>query len=104
MTRDAGGRPYELVLRGEIGDHYALLFDGMRLERVTGHTVLTGRMVDQARLHGVIARIQELGVELVSVNVVDNAKEHAMATVTASDGTRLYYKDWGDGPPVILSH
>jgi non-heme chloroperoxidase len=104
MARDAAGRSYELVLRGEIGDHYALLFDGMRLERVTGHTVLTGRMVDQAHLHGVIARIQELGVELVSVNVVDKAKEHAMASVTASDGTRLFYKDWGEGPPVILSH
>jgi hypothetical protein len=59
---------YELVLRGEIGDHYALLFDGMRLERIAGTTVLTGPVVDQAHLHGVIARIQELGIELVSVN------------------------------------
>jgi hypothetical protein len=68
MTTGARASHYELVVRGEIGDHYALLFDGMRLERVAGTTVLTGPVVDQAHLHGVIARIQELGIELVSVN------------------------------------
>ena len=75
MTPGAPPLHYELVVRGEIGDHYALLFDGMRLERIAGTTVLTGPVVDQAHLHGVIARIQELGIELVSVNPVnDHAK------------------------------
>jgi len=74
MTPEAHGRQYEVVLRGEIGDHYALLFDGMRLERVSGTTVLTGPVVDQAHLHGVIARIQELGIELVSVNPVNEQR------------------------------
>ena len=32
---------YELVLRGEIGDRFGLLFEGMRLERGRRHTVLT---------------------------------------------------------------
>ena len=59
---------YELVLRGEIGDRFALLFEGMRLERRGGLTVLTGEVVDQARLHGLIERVQDLGLELVSVN------------------------------------
>jgi hypothetical protein len=59
---------YELVLRGEIGDRFAVLFDGMRLTRRHGTTVLTGLVRDQAHLHGLIERIQELGVELVSVN------------------------------------
>jgi hypothetical protein len=72
MTSDGPGREYELVLRGEIGDHYALLFDGMRLRRTAGTTVLTGPVVDQAHLHGVIGRIQELGIELVSVNPIDD--------------------------------
>jgi alpha-beta hydrolase superfamily lysophospholipase len=27
-----------------------------------------------------------------------------MATISARDGTELYYKDWGSGPPVVLSH
>ena len=75
MTPHVRGRQYELVLRGEIGDHYALLFDGMALTRIAGTTVLSGRVVDQAHLHGVLGRIQELGMELVSVNPI--TEEHA---------------------------
>jgi hypothetical protein len=59
---------YEFVLRGEIGDRFGLLFEGMRLERIAGCTVLTGPVLDQAHLHGLIEQIQELGLELVSVN------------------------------------
>ena len=59
---------YELVLRGEIGDRFAMFFEDMNLERVEGRTLLTGDVRDQAQLLGVIERIQELGLELVSVN------------------------------------
>ena len=59
---------YELVVRGELGDRFVVLFEGMRLERRDGLTVLTGAVVDQARLHGLIERVQDLGLELVSVN------------------------------------
>jgi hypothetical protein len=68
MTPEDRGQGYELVLRGEIGDRFGVLFEGMRLERAAGHTVLTGTVLDQAHLHGLIERIQELGLELVSVN------------------------------------
>ena len=67
MTADTRQR-YEFVLRGEIGDRFGLLFEGMSLARTPGHTVLTGVVHDQAHLHGLIERIQELGIELVSVN------------------------------------
>jgi hypothetical protein len=59
---------YELVVRGELGDRFGLLFDGMRLERDRGRTVITGAVLDQAHLHGLLERVQELGLELVSVN------------------------------------
>ena len=62
------GHGYRLVLRGELGDAFAFLFDGMRLERRAGMTILTGQVTDQAHLFGLIDQIQELGVELVSVN------------------------------------
>jgi hypothetical protein len=68
LVRTMTAEPYEFVLRGEIGDRFGLWFEGMRLQRTPGHTVLVGVMLDQAHLLGVIERIQELGIELVSVN------------------------------------
>ena len=56
------------MLRGELGDSFGMLFDGMDLERQAGVTVLTGDVVDQSQLVGIIERAQELGMELVSVN------------------------------------
>ena len=62
------GRRYRLVLRGELGDPFGFLFDGMRLQRLAGMTVLTGQVTDQVHLLRLIEQIQELGVELISVN------------------------------------
>ena len=62
------GRRYRLVLRGELGDPFGFLFEGMKLERLAGMTVLTGQVTDQAHLLRLIEQIQELGVELISVN------------------------------------
>jgi hypothetical protein len=62
------GSQYELVIRGEIGDRFGVLFDGMRLERDRGTTVISGEVRDQAHLHGLIERVDDLGLELVSVN------------------------------------
>jgi hypothetical protein len=73
MTTGTGKR-YELVLRGEIGDHFGVLFEGMRIARIHGTTVLTGAVRDQAHLHGLIERISELGIELVSVNPIDEER------------------------------
>lgn len=58
---------YRVVVRGELDDRFAYLFEGMQMERVTGTTVLIGPVRDQAQLHGFIERIEELGLELVSV-------------------------------------
>ena len=62
------GRRYRLVLRGELGDSFGFLFEGMQLQRLAGMTMLTGQVTDQAHLLGLIERIQELGVEPVIVN------------------------------------
>jgi hypothetical protein len=66
-------RTYRLVLRGELGDQFGFLFDGMRISREDGTTVLTGPVTDQAHLAGIIDRTQELGLELVSVDSLGEA-------------------------------
>ena len=67
----ARGRRYRLVLRGELGEPFGFLFEGMQMDRIAGTTVLTGHVIDQVHLHGLLKRIQELGVELVSIGPAD---------------------------------
>jgi hypothetical protein len=63
----ASGGQYRLVLRGELSDRFAGEFEGMHMERVAGTTVLSGNVVDQTHLYGLLDRLPELGIELVSV-------------------------------------
>ena len=84
-----GMQRYELVLDGEIGDRFGLLFEGMRLERAAGRTILTGAVLDQAHLHGLIEQVQELGLELVSVNPVDAQDPGRVARRDQSKGQRM---------------
>jgi len=61
---------YRLVLSGELDDRFGFLFEGMQMERLAGTTVLTGPVADQAQLLGLMERIVELGVELLSIEAV----------------------------------
>jgi hypothetical protein len=62
---------YEITVRGRIGPALADAFDGMTASvtatDTAAATVLRGRIVDQAALHGVLARIESLGLELLDV-------------------------------------
>ena len=59
---------YRIVVRGELDTRFEHLFNGMRMRQVEGTTVLTGTVIDQAQLYGFIERIEELGLELLSVD------------------------------------
>jgi hypothetical protein len=72
-TKRARAVRYRVVLRGELGDQFGILFAGMRMSREEGTTVLTGAVTDQAHLAGIIDRTQELGLELISVGRLDDA-------------------------------
>jgi hypothetical protein len=65
---------YRLVVRGELDERFAYLFEGMQLTRTGGTTVLTGAVRDQAQLYGVIERVEELGLGLLSVQQVDTSQ------------------------------
>jgi hypothetical protein len=71
----AHGRRYQLVLRGELGEPFGFLFEGMQMDQVGGTTVLSGRVIDQAHLHGLIQRTQELGLELISIQQADEGTD-----------------------------
>jgi hypothetical protein len=66
-TRKGTGTVYRIVVRGELSRRYALAFEGMEMETGAGRTILTGEVIDQPHLHGIIDRISGLGLDLVSL-------------------------------------
>jgi hypothetical protein len=60
---------YEIRIRGTLGPEWAEWFDGMEIRQdADGETVLAGSMPDQAALHGLLARVRDLNLTLISVN------------------------------------
>jgi hypothetical protein len=59
---------YRIVVRGELSRRYRPAFEGMTLTADDGETAITGPVVDQAQLHGLLNRVGDLGLELISVN------------------------------------
>jgi hypothetical protein len=59
---------YRFRVSGHLDDHWSDWFGGLTVQRRDdGTTVLIGPVVDQAALHGVIVRIRDLGLPLLSV-------------------------------------
>jgi len=63
---------YRLVVNGELGPRYASAFTGMTVTSASGKTEITGAIIDQSHLHGLLQRIGSLGLTLYSVTPLDN--------------------------------
>ncbi len=62
---------YEIRLKGHLNDRWSDWFEGLTITLDdNGDTVLTGPVVDQAALHGLLKRVRDLGMPLLSVNFV----------------------------------
>ena len=70
MMRKGSGTVYRIIVRSELGDRYAVAFEEMEMETKGGATVLTGEIVDQPHLYGILDRINGLGLELLSVQAL----------------------------------
>jgi hypothetical protein len=67
---DAGS--YQIRLSGQLDPRWAAWFDGMTVRpQGDGTTVISGPIADQAALHGVLQRVRDLGMPLVSVERLD---------------------------------
>ncbi len=63
-------KAYRIVVRAELGERFATAFEGMEVRIAEGRTIITGEVVDQSHLHGILDRINALGLVLVSVQPV----------------------------------
>ena len=64
------GKDYRIVVRSELSNVHAVAFEGMEMEVRDGDTVLTGTIIDQPQLYGILERINGLGLELLSVQAL----------------------------------
>ncbi len=59
---------YQVRLQGHLGDEWTDWFDGLTITlEEDGDTLLTGPVIDQAALHGLLKKVRDLGLPLVSV-------------------------------------
>jgi len=62
---------YEIRIKGHLDDQWADWFGGLTLTlKEDGDTLLTGMVADQAALHGLLKKVRDLGIPLISVNPV----------------------------------
>jgi hypothetical protein len=67
---------YQIRIKGHLGYRWTDWFEGLTVTlEENGDTLLTGTMVDQAALYGLLKRVRDLGVPLLSVNVVGTQPE-----------------------------
>jgi hypothetical protein len=78
------GKTYRIVVRSELSERYAVAFEEMEMETNSGLTVLTGKIIDQPHLYGILDRLSGMGLELLSVQCLP-------------EGTR---DEAGSSPPV----
>jgi hypothetical protein len=73
---DSAHRPqrYLVVVKGRLSEQFASAFDGVELATAPGRTVLSGTFVDQAQLYGLLDRLRDFGIELVSVNALEEER------------------------------
>jgi hypothetical protein len=66
---------YEIRLKGHLDDRWAEWFEGLTITlEEDGDTLLTGPIIDQAALHGLLKKVRDLGLPLVSVSPVEHGQ------------------------------
>ena len=69
---EPGSETYVIRLQGHLDDSWADWFEGLTFTRAEdGTTTLIGEIADQAALHGVLKKIRDLGLPLLSINHLD---------------------------------
>ena len=67
---------HQIRIQGQLDQRWSEWFEGFTLAVDSdGNTILTGLVIDQAALHGLLRRIGDLGVSLISVNLLDQEQQ-----------------------------
>jgi hypothetical protein len=69
---------YQIRIKGQLDSHWTDWFEGLTITlEDNGDTLLTGPVIDQAALHGLLKKVRDLGMPLVSVSPVKTGQTDA---------------------------
>jgi hypothetical protein len=72
---------YEIRIKGHLDDRWSDWFEGLTITlEEDGDTLLTGPVIDQAALHGLLKKVRDLGLPLLSVNPVEPGPPTTLGT------------------------
>jgi hypothetical protein len=88
--RHHGAGRYEIRIQGQLHFRWAAWFDGWSLTNDNdGTTVISGPVIDQAALHGLLQKVRDIGLPLISVQQVDQDQQPGEPTVAPRQGLTL---------------
>ena len=77
---------YQIRLKGHLGSEWRDWFEGLSItQEESGDTLLTGPVADQATLHGLLKKVRDLGMPLLSVNPVDPGPAGETVNITGKE-------------------
>jgi hypothetical protein len=74
-TSKEANMKYQIRVEGQLNSHWTQWFEGMTINYDGDTTVLTGSVADQSALHGLLHRIRDLNLTLISLNKLDYQKK-----------------------------
>ena len=67
---------YEIWVKGHLDESWTEWFEGLTITNLeSGETVLSGKIVDQAALHGVLSKVRDLNLSLIAVNSAGSERQ-----------------------------
>jgi hypothetical protein len=77
-ARKQQGIHYQIVVQGHLEQNWCDWFDGMSIQKLPSEeTVLSGLIIDQFALHGILIKIRDLGLPLISVQRMESDQKHS---------------------------
>jgi hypothetical protein len=71
-SQNSNAKVYEIRIKGHLDARWVKWFDGLAITLdENGNTLLSGPVADQAALHGILKKVRDVGLPLLSVNFVE---------------------------------
>ncbi len=67
-----GPADYQIKVKGQLGSQWSNWFEGMIIESDKAATTMTGKVMDQSALHGLLVRVRDLNLPLISVKRIES--------------------------------